>query len=283
MTRLLAKVRRGAGATKRWLVPGADLAAWRRACRLAERTPRYTPGRLQLGPYTVQYPDLLSLCPQWHDIFVKGSLKFNSRTPRPRILDCGANVGLASLFFKRLYPSARITAFEADPAIAAMLAANLRDNGAADVEAVAAAIWTTEVELEFGAEGADSGAIREIAGELRGAVVRVPARRLREVIAHEPIDLVKLDIEGAEAAVLDDCKDVLSNVSAMILDLHDFDAAHRRIPDLLRQLSACGFTYAASDLTPLPWRPPVAADRSPFPGHALSWVMTVRAWRSDLG
>ena len=64
-------------------------------------------------------------------------------TPSPRILDCGANVGLASLFFKRRYPAARITAFEADPALFAILDANLRANGAADVEARHAALWTS--------------------------------------------------------------------------------------------------------------------------------------------
>src|SRR5207248_3567332 len=136
MNRLLSRIRRAAGATRRRLAPSPEVAAWRRACRLAERTPRYTHGEIELGPYTLQYSDLLTLCPQWDDIFVRRSLAFTTPAQAPRILDCGANLGLASLFFKRAYPAARITAFEADPAIARMLAANLRRNGAADVEVV---------------------------------------------------------------------------------------------------------------------------------------------------
>ena len=56
-------------------------------------------------------------------------MSVSTATSTPRILDCGANVGLASLFFRRLYPQARITAFEADPALFAILEANLDANG----------------------------------------------------------------------------------------------------------------------------------------------------------
>jgi len=96
MNRLLSRIRRAAGATKRRLAPSPEVAAWRRACRLAERTPRYTRGEIQLGPYTLQYSDLLTLCPQWDDIFVRRSLAFTTGARAPRILDCGANLGLAS-------------------------------------------------------------------------------------------------------------------------------------------------------------------------------------------
>ena len=92
--------------------------------------------------YELQYSDLRSFCPQWHDIFVDGALEFRARSAAPRILDCGGNVGLASLFFKRRFPGARITAYEADPAIFAMLKANLAANRASDVETVHAALWT---------------------------------------------------------------------------------------------------------------------------------------------
>jgi len=75
MNRFLSRIRRAAGATKRRLAPSPEVAAWRRACRLAERTPRYTRGEIELGPYMLQYSDLLTLCPQWNDIFVRRSLE----------------------------------------------------------------------------------------------------------------------------------------------------------------------------------------------------------------
>src|SRR5438045_4004967 len=57
---------------------------------------------------------------QWNAIWERGHYAFSTTNPAPRILDCGANVGLASLYWKRTHPGARITAFEADPKIAAM-------------------------------------------------------------------------------------------------------------------------------------------------------------------
>ena len=282
MTAMLRSLRRGAGAAKRWLSPTAEAAAWRHACSLAGGTPRYTRGRIDLAGYTIRYADLLTLCPQWHDIFVSGALDFRAGSDAPRILDCGANIGLATLYFKRRYPAARITAFEPDPALADLLEMNVRENGAADVDVVRAAVWTDPGSVQFRAEGADSGAIDGVSAGLEGRLVTVPSVRLADVIAREPIDLLKLDIEGAEAAVLADCAHVLRNVRAMVIDLHEFDARRRQAPRVLERLSQSGFTYAVSDLSPLPWRrvPQEAHAASPFPAHALCWAMTVRAWRA---
>src|SRR5262249_36214796 len=194
-------------------------------------------------------------------------------------LDCGANIGLASLFFKQLYPGARITAFEADPAIAAMLAANLRENGASDVQTVAAAVWTTNGDVDFDADGADAGSIRFGSAHRGAAPLRVPARRLRDVIDDEPIDLLKLDIEGAEADVLDDSFDRLANVRALLVEVHEVRPDRRQSSRVLDLLDRAGFAYALTHVTPLPWRQPPGADSGPFPQSSLAWVAAVRAWR----
>jgi len=279
ITQALRRMRRGAGAAKRWLTPSMEEVAWRRACRISARTSRLTPGEIELGPYSLRYSDLLTLCPQWHDIFVLGSLAFETVDPAPRILDCGANVGLASLFYKRRYPAARITAFEADPAIASLLAHNMRANGAADVEVVAAAVWTDAGEIAFQADGADAGAVASLGGARDGAAVRVPAIRLADRLAHEHIDLLKLDIEGAEAAVLTDCAGVLENVSAILLEVHEFDPDRRQCPALLQLLGRCGFAYAVTHVTPLQNRAPRGAMGGPFPLRSSIWVEAVSAWR----
>jgi FkbM family methyltransferase len=274
---LFKNIRRGAGDVKRWLAPTPEMTAWRHACRMSERTPRRTPGRIQMGPYTLRYSDLLTFCPQWQDIFVMRSLAFTATSAAPRILDCGANVGLASLFFKRDYPQARITAFEADPAIAAMLVDNLRTNGAGDVEVVAAAVWAADGEIEFTADGADAGAITAVAGGPAGRSMRVPTVRLADLLARGPVDLLKLDIEGAETDVLTDCEPLLGNVKALLLEVHEFIPSRRRSPALLDLLERSGFAYAVSHVTPLPGRQD--GPTGPFPGRAQAWVEAVSAWR----
>lgn len=278
---MLKKARRLAGAGKRWLHPKAEVRAWREACRRAEETPRFTGGAIDLAGYRVEYKDLLTLCPQWEEIFIRETLQFRARNPKPRILDCGANVGLASLYFKKLYPAARITAYEADPEICTLLAKNLSVNGAADVEVVNAAVWTEEGSVDFLCEGgADSGSVSELPGSLPGPTRRVAAVRLKDVLSRGPLDLLKLDVEGAEERVLADCGKALESVEALILDLHEFDPGRRATGAVLGILRDAGFTFGLDDLNPLPWRLPVAGAETPFPGRALTWALTVRAWRA---
>ena len=272
---------RKASAIRRQLFPSPEAAAWKQAWHLAELTPRFTPGTIRMLDYRLQYSDLLSFCVQWQDIFVKRCLDFQATSDAPRILDCGANVGLASLYFKRRYPRARITAYEADPSLAAMVEANLAANGAPDAEVVQAALWTSNGQLTFRCEGSDSGMIESLPGAIDGRATIVRAQRLRQVLDAEPIDLLKLDIEGAEDAVLADCEPVLHRVRAMIMDLHEFDPADRRAPSVLDRLTRAGFAYAIDEFVPLTWREPLSGATTPFPGRAMQWAMTVRAWRHD--
>jgi FkbM family methyltransferase len=284
VTRTLRRLRRAAGAVKRQVAPSPAVAAWRHACREAERTPRRTPGTIGLGGYHLRYTDLLTVCPQWKDIFVDRSLAFAADTDAPRILDCGANIGLASLFFKSCYPAARITAFEPDPAIAPTLAANLERNGFADVEVVVAAVWKESGTLAFRAEGADSGGIAETTAATVGQPVEVSAVRLRDYLDDGPIDLLKLDIEGAEGIVLADCAPALRGVGALQIEVHEFDRNHRQGPDILSLLRRCGFTYAITHITPLPLRQVGgidAANRGPFTQHSTAWVEAISAWRES--
>jgi FkbM family methyltransferase len=276
----LESVRRAAGVAKRQFFPSAEVAAWRRACRVARRTPRFTPGHIRLLHYDLQFADLLTLCPPWEDLFVRQMHRVASSHPTPRILDAGAHVGLATLYFKRLYPHARITAYEADPMLHALLVENLRRNGAADVEAVHAAVWTENGTVDFRCEGADSGTIEQFAGDLRGVARSVPSVRLRHLLEAEPIDLLKLDIEGAELDVLADCRSALRSVGALLLDVHEFDPSSRRMPAILDILAATGFTYTLDALTLLPWRPPTAPQGTPFAARALCWALLVRAWKA---
>jgi hypothetical protein len=118
-----------------------------------------------------------------------------------------------------------------------------------------------------------------LSGAVDGTSVTVPSVRLREVLERDRIDLLKLDIEGAEGAVLADCAPVLDRVDAIVMDLHEFDPHDRQSPKIFEGLSRAGFVYAADDLVAHGWRQPLASPASPFPGTPLVWSMTVRAWR----
>lgn len=266
------RVVRGIG---RELWPTPERAIVRQLENIFRTAARYTHGHASAGPYRIEFSDAGSVWPQWDDIFVRGTLAFESGTSTPRILDCGANVGVASLYFKRCYPGARITAFEPDPHLAEMCRRNLSANGAADVDVRTAAVWTRNGEIEFTREGSDSGAISSIDPNVPGPRAVVPAVRLRDWLS-EPIDLLKLDVEGAELPVLEDCRDLLPNVRGIVLDLHEFDPHHRQTGAIFSVLCAAGFVFDMKHLISVPPRRPASA--SIFPAPAPAWAVSIRAW-----
>ena len=275
----LLGLRRPLGELRRWMFPRPEVKAWRHAVREASRVARYTPGSIRLLDYRIEYTDLCTLCPQWNDLFVREAYRFESGNETPRILDLGANIGLASLYFKWRYPGSRITAYEADPDIYEVLKRNLQANGADDVDVVNAAVWVHDEAVAFDCEGADSGAVLDERSKASSRKSTVNARRLRNELNKDHFDLVKVDIEGAELAVLEDCRDVLSHVSTLIMEVHEWNPEARITPKVLELLADAGFQYTLDDLNLLPWREPVATDTTPFSGRALCWAVLVRAFR----
>lgn len=280
VSRALIGGRRAAGRIKRRLFPTPEQAAWNKLARVAMSTPRYTSGVVDVMGYRLHYVDLITIPPQWKDTFVDELHAFDADTETPRVLDCGANVGVVTMYLKRRYPNAKITAFEADPSIAATLATNIEANRLSDVDVVAAAVWDSAGETTFVAEGADSGGV---AVDYRGASrkrITVPTVRLRDILANEThVDLLKLDIEGAEHRVLADCESELGRVKAIAVELHDFDIEARRSPRTLELLSRAGFLYAHGGTVPVPGLENGAGSNKPFSAPAAKWVERVYAWR----
>jgi FkbM family methyltransferase len=217
-------------------------ARHREFLRLAFRhgdAPRYQPRQVRFLGYRIGVPDCLSFLWQFKEIFAEESYCFRATTESPVIYDCGANVGLGCLYFKRLYPAARITAFEADPGVAALLAENLRQNGFADIDIVAKAVWKENTTLAFSSEGADGGSV--VAGK---PSLQIPAVRLKEYLDRAGrVDLLKMDIEGAEADVLEDCRGSLGGVQHLFVEYHAYTGQSQRLDALLAVLGESGFRY----------------------------------------
>jgi hypothetical protein len=106
----------------------------------------------------------------------------------------------------------------------------------------------------------------------------VDSVRLREWLEREEIDLLKLDIEGAELVVLQDVGSALNSVAAMHLEVHDLNPARRILPECLSILERAGFVIAVGGVLPATWRS-WPYSHSPFPGAVPGWITTVRAWR----
>ena len=218
-------------------------AEHRRLAALPRREPTTT---TLLGP-AFRVVDAASFLAQYSAFFESSAYHVRFTSAAPRILDCGANVGVSVLFWKTLAPTARITAFEADPEIARILAENIASARVNDVDVVAAAVATHDGTVTFAPDGADAGRV--------GGDRVVKAVRLRDYVA-TPVDLLKVDIEGDEAAVLLDCADRLRHVERIVLEYHSFVSEPQRLGDIVRVLERAGFRLIVDTeyATPSPLR-----------------------------
>src|SRR5262249_5285753 len=131
------------------------------------------------------------------------------------------------LFFKMLYPKARITGFEPDPFTFEILTDNVRYNSLTNVELHQCAL----------VGGDDSSTMLCRPPDVNGSSLRmnilkprfvntssitVPARRLSSFIPDHDVDLLKIDIEGAENQVLRELhkSGKLSKIKRIHLEYH---------------------------------------------------------------
>ena len=204
-----------------------------------ESVPRYVKKKVQLLGNDFIVADAASFLASYREIFVEEIYRFDTTKADPRIVDCGANYGVSVLYFKHLYPQARISAVEADPAIFEILQNNLVASGMVDVTLVNKAVSNNAESLRFHSEGADGGRAHGLGSAL--SVQVIPAVMLDELI-DGPVDFLKMDIEGAECAALAACTR-LDQVDQMFIEYHSFTDAPQALGELLSLLRERGFRY----------------------------------------
>jgi FkbM family methyltransferase len=169
---------------------------------------------LAVSRFSVRLPDdgyEVSLRPRTTDIptFRKVFIDREYESPQlppdaATIVDLGANIGLASVYFARRYKRARLLAVEPDAANCALLDANIAavSDRARRIEGAA---WSRDGQVEMQAEdenGMALGAWGYRVGQEGGKARRpVPGYRVDTLCAmagFATIDILKIDIEGAE-------------------------------------------------------------------------------------
>jgi len=213
------------------------------------RLPGYNKARqVKLDGLTVNYRfnrgDLQSLREVLIEQVYACDLTFTPQT----LLDLGANIGLASLWFsRRVKPSQTesnhvpfLLAVEPVPENAAVAEANFRDNPIPG-EVVRAAVGQSTGEAWFDVRAESNlGRLGQGAADTG---LRVPVVGIRDLLARFPggqADLVKMDIEGGEEELLGRDTDWLGGVRALIVEWHD-DRADSR--PLIRNVEAAGFQH----------------------------------------
>jgi FkbM family methyltransferase len=204
------------------------------------------PSRKMLG-FDVEYCDAASLEHLYREIFARQHYYFNANIENPVVFDCGANIGIATLYYKWLYPKARVYAFEPAPAAFAVLERNIVRNRLADVLAHNCALWDETGEIDFFVDNADPGSLLMSAdvARLKGRAIHVPSKKLSEFI-QDRVDLVKLDVEGAEHRILSDLVSSrkIQYIQQMVIEYHHHVGNQRsRLSEFLGRLETAGFEY----------------------------------------
>lgn len=166
--------------------------------------------------------------------------------PGMRVVDIGANVGYHTVRFAKLVgKDGRVFAFEPAPSNFEILKRNVRRRGLANVvlERKAVSEVTGTVPFYLG-----RNELAHSLGRVGDQTVLVESVRLDDYFRKdEKLDLVKIDVEGAEPSVLRGMQSLLAGgrVKAMILEFHPALlrlAGSAETPvELLRNLDAWGF------------------------------------------
>lgn len=197
-------------------------------------------GKIKLFRKEFYYHYGLAFYNTYNEIFIKGIYEFMTNNPSPVIIDCGANLGLSILYFSKKHPNALIIAFEPDEAVLPFLEKNIQCQNIKNVKLYKKAVWTEETDLEFYTDNGLGGRIgKEYVNKLPKMIKAV---RLRDFL-NQNIEMLKIDIEGAEYAVLQDCEDLLCNVNYIFIEYHSIVDEEQHLDDILNIVKRQGFRY----------------------------------------
>jgi FkbM family methyltransferase len=190
-----------------------------------------------LDQWTFQY------CPQPGDI----------------VFDVGAGVGEEAIVFSKLVGTAgRVLSIEADPSTFACLTETIRRSSLTNVTPLSCAITARDGPVTIAQS--DNHIANTIIADVQGR--EVPGRTLDSLtreLGLDRIDLLKMNIEGAERDAVKGMTQLAKSVGHMVISCHDFiadgggSAAFRTFHEVSRSIEALGFDIETRPDHSHPW------------------------------
>jgi FkbM family methyltransferase len=136
---------------------------------------------------------------------------------QPVIIDAGANVGYAALYFAATFPQTKVIAVEPEPVTFRELVWNSR--AIPSISCVEAALWSHGGGVTL--KPSDTGSWATRVAE-PGATRSMTLSDVLQTIDRSRALIIKLDIEGAEREVLNGSQDILAAAPCIIVEPHDW-------------------------------------------------------------
>jgi FkbM family methyltransferase len=197
----------------------------------------------------------------FYEIFIEKDYLFTPKA-NPVILDCGSNIGMAILFFKKNYPNAEIIGFEPDHESFQLLKKNIEQNNLTNIQIHNVALSNKERIIPFYKDADTEGKLAmsitkqvEEHNITNVKVTKVKAVKLSSFITKD-IDFMKLDIEGAEGRVLEDLHKTkkIKHIKEMLVEYHFSNKnPNNTLAEVLNILEKNGFQYRIKADTKTPY------------------------------
>lgn len=158
-----------------------------------------------------------------NQVFVEQQYALEDEKEIEWIIDAGAHIGLASLYFARQFPQAKIIAIEANAENYALLDKNTQ--AFSNIKTLHAALWNQATEMTVLDPGRGPwGYITQEAVFSDSQDHRIQGITVSDIM-HEynidMLDILKLDIEGAEIEVMEGAEDWIQKVNILMAELHE--------------------------------------------------------------
>lgn len=180
--------------------------------------------------FHIYFLDNNSIAHMLLELFGLNLYYFKSETDSPVIIDVGANIGDSIIYFKWLYPNAKIYAFEPLAVAYNMLEKNVKINNFKNVFAYNVALGNTEKTIQLFSDTKGTSRLSTINKSASKQNLKKDAKfqqiiikklsGYKKIMALKKVDLLKIDIEGAEGAVFDDLQSVLIKTEKVIVEYH---------------------------------------------------------------
>ena len=159
----------------------------------------------------------------YEDVLFRGHYALPLPFVPETIVDLGANIGMASIYYASQYPNARIVAVEAEASNFEVLLKNVKDYH--KIVPIHAAVWNKDGTVALSAPTGSDTAINKFiftVSQDPGAAVRaITMESLMKEAGVSSIDLLKVDIEGSEMEVFETAPDWIDRVRCLAIELHD--------------------------------------------------------------
>ncbi len=158
----------------------------------------------------------------FREIFLFGDYKYDFEAPKV-IVDGGANIGLASVYFNKRYKDALIYAIEPDQSNFLTLCSNVASLPM--VTCIHSALWHQDTFLKIMDKNENAWAftVDECSEDEPGSFVALSITSLMKKYSIERIDVLKLDIEGAERELFSQNVDSwITRTKYIFIELHDW-------------------------------------------------------------